>query len=836
MKFFHRHRVIGAIEKKRTQGESLVFLTGPAINNRDNYFYGLYHGAQNLADTLKIYYAQPEHAFDGFVHIQDSASRITYEQRENGSFRPVSRDAFCGVAERKGPLGKKAREDNTKSGEAENLAADATAGQTPELERLGAVLKQGHRRVLIFVENLDLVAELHKAEPSLDFLSRLRQWQTFHNVLIVASISDMELLAKFSFADDSAFIGYPEAKEIYAAIWRHMLRRHPGTDIHSAELDAICFALASGKKTLNNCLRILRKFEKEPVATLKLENFEENFEKSIEEKVKWEDVRLPPSVKKGIENAIDTFLDDTSEEKGVRLSRRGLLFSGPPGTGKTMIAKALANERHCHFMQPTLADLKGEYVGQSSAKIKRLFAEARASQPTIIFIDEADTVFPARGADGDSFGKDMVNQFLQEIDGMGTGLQKIFVIAATNRPYAIDEAITSRLGKPLEIPLPDDALRMEIFDSQFKKCQPDSPFSLKGTGFEEYVKIHSCGMSGRDIETFVKELKDDKTLTLKNDARTEAAFRAGFERERAKLLSRIRSVFSSGNIVCPEENRLNFTSMEGLEHQKEELNTLASVIADPEIAREYQRFNLKPGRGILLYGSPGNGKTRMAQALAGAHSFYLFKVLSRDFSANTPKMILDRLDDIFTLTLRFSHLLDDRQGVVLFFDEIDSLASNRVLDPVVRGTLLNYLSDENGLRSADSRILFVGATNFPHLLDEALMRSGRIDRQIEIDNPQEKDAIATLKNLERDDSRVQASDKVLEQAYELLKELKEEKENLKRRRNQANPLYEEPDNCRPSFADLTELFRKLKETACKLRQFKDDRLIIDEKVIASLRL
>lgn len=128
---------------------------------------------------------------------------------------------------------------------------------------------------------------------------------------------------------------------------------------------------------------------------------------------------------------------------------------------------------------------RGSMWAIAAQKLKRLFAEARASQPTIIFIDEADTVFPARGADGDSFGKDMVNQFLQEIDGMGTGLQQIFVIAATNRPYAIDEAITSRLGKPLEIPLPDDAFRMEIFDSQFKKCQPDPSFSLKGTGFEE---------------------------------------------------------------------------------------------------------------------------------------------------------------------------------------------------------------------------------------------------------------------------------------------------------------------------------------------------------------
>ena len=155
-------------------------------------------------------------------------------------------------------------------------------------------------------------------------------------------------------------------------------------------------------------------------------------------------------IKEDLIAKIRTFKDGESKE-------RGILLYGPPGTGKTMIAKAMATEEKLYFLAPKLSELKGEYVGQSAPKVKELFEEARANEPTLIFLDEVDTLFPARDhGDGDSYTKDMVNEFLQQLDGVDTGEQRIIVLAATNREYMIDPAVKSRLGDAIKISLPEE--------------------------------------------------------------------------------------------------------------------------------------------------------------------------------------------------------------------------------------------------------------------------------------------------------------------------------------------------------------------------------------------
>ena len=363
-------------------------------------------------------------------------------------------------------------------------------------------------------------------------------------------------------------------------------------------LDEVAHSMAVGKKSLCACMRVLRDVVRKNPQALVAEDFADGAERSISEVVSWQEVRLDNDTKSAIEGAVDDFL---SKSDG-RQARKGILLTGPPGTGKTMIAKALANEKKCHFMAPTLADLKGEYVGQSSGKVKRVFAEARGNAPTILFIDEADTVFPARdmgGIGNDSFGLDMVNQFLQELDGAMTGTQKIFTIAATNRPEAIDPAIKSRLsGEPILVPLPDKAMRKLIFSDHLMKG--DIKYDLGGA-LEDFVLSRSEGMSGRDISTFVQNIKVN-IVSGGIDLLDQQAMRNLFEQlfmEKEKTFVRDelirKGLFSEGNILFPQENKLRYEDVIGYHELKEEIRQQAVYVRADERERErYEAFGIQP--------------------------------------------------------------------------------------------------------------------------------------------------------------------------------------------------------------------------------------------------
>ena len=149
------------------------------------------------------------------------------------------------------------------------------------------------------------------------------------------------------------------------------------------------------------------------IDTKKVDDFSQAAEQNIEEKVTWDDVFLEEETRKSIEGAIDSFM---CEDEGHE-ARKGFILTGPPGTGKTMIAKALANEKHCYFMAPTLSELKGEYIGHSCANVKRVFAEARGNQPTILFIDEAYSLY--RGESGNDYGQEAIDTLIKIMEEKG---------------------------------------------------------------------------------------------------------------------------------------------------------------------------------------------------------------------------------------------------------------------------------------------------------------------------------------------------------------------------------------------------------------------------------
>jgi hypothetical protein len=850
MIYAHKHRIVDEIERQAAKGQNIHFLTGDGIN--DNFFYDIYCGAMSLSDTLALHYLVREQSFDYYIHVcngkdhlkcfrqgRNEAEEIPFEEM----LEPPKLSGVFANAKKKPPV----EESQGRAGnDIQNAAEDARAqadSTTARIQRLNGLLKQGEKRILLFLENLDWISNLYGDSVDNTWIGELRSWERMRNLRVIITLKDMELLERYRFEQKEIFVASPSAEEIRMAYLRYLLRTTD--DAYRMDwnaLDEVAHSMAVGKKSLCACMRVLRDVVRKNPQALVTEDFSDGAERSISEVVSWQEVRLDNGTKSAIEEAVDVFL---SESDGHQ-ARKGILLTGPPGTGKTMIAKALANEKKCHFMAPTLADLKGEYVGQSSGKVKRVFAEARGNAPTILFIDEADTVFPARdmgGIGNDSFGLDMVNQFLQELDGAMTGTQKIFTIAATNRPEAIDPAIKSRLsGQPILVPLPDKAMRKLIFSDQLMKG--DIKYDLGGT-LEDFVLSRSEGMSGRDVSNFVKKIKENIVASgidlLDQQAMRNLFEQLFMEKEESFVRDELirKGLFSEGNILSPQENKLRYEDVIGYHELKEEIRQQVEYVRADERERErYEAFGIQPKKGILLYGPPGNAKSMVAQATAGEYGFYFFKVLSKDFANTIPEEQIRKLERIFSETIRFSKMMTNIKGIVLFFDEIDSLAGIHVLSPVVRGSLLNYIADENeGIRSKKSKILFMAATNFKGQLDEAVQRSGRIDTHLEMDNPKESDGIEMLRRqFEKDDHVAAVDDALLKKAYQhLVKEAQEKFDAM----YEIAELSENPTVLkrveaqrklqRPSGSDIVQCYQALKNRAFYANRFTEDRkLIIQE--------
>lgn len=832
-----QHRVIDKIEEKRQKGQIVHFLTGSGI--QDNYFYNYLEGVLNLADSLKTYYLRKENEknsekYDFLIHCSYAAEDVSYYKKNlDGEIDQIAFKDLKAPKRRGGFANAKGnRTDNKLQEEAQKEAEDATKGHDVALVtgRIGELLKEG-KKIVLLLEGLEWISKMYDAQQDLRWIGILTKWAKENNLLVIATIKDFESIKKYGFEQEETFIGNPSALEIRYTYLRYLLRKtNDNYHLDLKVLHDVTQALSAGKKSLVDCMRILSAVLAKKGDSLKFKDFEDSISKNIPEEVKLADVRLDSKTKESIKASVDKFMESPKE------ARKGFILTGPPGTGKTMIVKALANEEKCYFMAPTLGDLKGEYVGQSSGKIKRIFAEARANQPTILFIDEADTVFPSRnmGSQGDSFGLDMVNQFLQEIDGATTGEQKIFTIAATNRVDVVDSAIRSRLSEVITIGLPDKEMRRLIFEDKLG-------FAIKGKCYEEYMLEKSEKMSGRDITNFVKKLKENKSIELgKDDAIDNKLIEECFGKKEREAFEEIQR---TGLIECkaPGEIKNRFSDVIGYDNIKTKIRRKAEYISYNEDEKlRFENFGLEISKGTLLYGPPGNAKSMLAEAVAGEFGFYFFKVVSKNFVSLYANDTIKKLADIFSRTIQFSKIMSEAKGIVLFFDEFDSLAGS-LLSQDIRGSLLDFLSDQGGLRNKDSKILFMAATNYYETIDEAVKRKGRLDEHIFMDNPTEENGKSMLANLFKKDKHIKqpVANKVLTGLYAKLLEIsrRQIKERIKIYENTGDAglrkVWEQNlANTRPSGSDLRNAYQEMKNIAFYMDgKIENNQLIIDEDVL-----
>lgn len=850
----NRNRVLDSLKKSLDKGNNLIFLHGSGV--KDKFLYNFYYGSLNLNQTLKLYFLERED-IDLYCYINN---KIKCYKRTDKKFEQVSSDFFSteqdeddfGDIDASSPKteeGKKIEEESKNSG--------------VEFENNFTILKEKisvmQEKVVVFFENFEWTAGLYSSneDVALKYIKKIKELELIKNAIIIISLEDVEMIKKYNFEisrSNSLYIGNPSSDEIKTVYFRKYLKEYAGrqaiqTNILS-ELEDISQAMSSSNNSLRAAIRIYENVVNK-IKKIDKKDFEIAIEKILDEKVYLSDVILDEQVKESIVLAVDNFIKSDSK----KLARKGLILTGPPGTGKTHIVKAIANEKNCFFIAPTLSDLKGEFVGQTSIKVRRLFEQARANQPAIIFIDEADTIFPDRNIgdnSSDSFNLDMVNEFLVQIDGMTTGTQKIFVIAATNRISILDSAIRSRLSEVINIGLPDKIKRKEIFANKLLKYN----FLFKEKSFSDEIADKTENMSGRDIDNFVKKLNEVVSKTkyknisnLKDDKNTRKIFMDILKSTENTLIDElVRKV--PVEIIKPNNINVKFSDIIGYSNIKESINRqINSICSSHKNKMMAESLGIKSKKGILLYGPPGNAKSMLAKATAKEHNLYFIKVLSKDFASVNFETQLNNLEMIFEYTIRLSKMCTDINGVLLFFDEFDALASKAILNSVIRGTILDYLSnDTDGIRSENSKVLFMAATNFYGSLDEALIRKGRIDEHIFMNNPEQKQGIEIMKNtFEQDNNIEKIQDNLVAEIYKNLeKKIKEKIIKIEKEKLMEQSFYsfdEEKINeiinkkykdITPSGAEILDLCKEIKEEAFYLRKIRNKKLYIDEDVLKNV--
>ncbi len=495
--FLINKRVSDPLKKALDKGKKFFFLYGDGI--KDCFLEDIYDGILSLRDILKTYFLSREDceifaliSTDGVQVLRKQQSTLidissNYLTLASKSDNEMPDDEEEGEGETDPRLQK-----SSENGEAGRLKQSLESNHVNLLNQIGIIKMHAQdknistKKTVVFFEDFEWMGKLYSSNnnDSLVYIKALKDFYKIEECYTLVSLEDTELVRKYNFETKGSnviFLGNPSADEIkYAYLLRFLgVTNFENNGIQLdlfAQLNDVSQAVSASKKSLREALQVLDAIvidtSKKRINSI---DFEIAIERITAEKVQLDDVIINEEEKENVINAIDAFLN-SKESKDYR---KGFILTGPPGTGKTQLVKALANEKNCYFMAPKLSDLKGEYVGQTSGKVKRIFDEARANAPTIMFIDEADTVFPSRDIGGgvsDSYNLDMVNQFLQEIEGMTSGEQKIFVIAATNRPNIIDAAIQSRLTERIPIGLPNAENRIKIFNKKFERYN----FSLNG--------------------------------------------------------------------------------------------------------------------------------------------------------------------------------------------------------------------------------------------------------------------------------------------------------------------------------------------------------------------
>ena len=417
----------------------------------------------------------------------------------------------------------------------------------------------------------------------------------------------------------------------------------------------------------------------------------------------------------------------------------GILLYGPPGCGKTLIAKVLASESEANMFSINGPEIMNKYYGETEARLRDIFKEAKDNSPSIIFIDEIDAIAPKREEAYGDVEKRVVAQLLALMDGL-TDRGNVIVLGATNRPDSVDPALRrpGRFDREVEISVPNEDGRLEVLLIHTRGMPIAEDVNLKNLASE----LH--GYTGADIKSLCREaaMKSIRRYLPEIDLETEKIPSEILKSMEIKLID----FYDAMHEVVPtamrefyvERPKVWWQDVGGLEDTKETLrDNLILAMKEPD---KFLKMGIKPPKGALLYGPPGCGKTLLARALATESGANMILVRGPEILSKWVGESEKAIREIFRKAKTSS-------PCVVIFDELDSLARFKTGEMNGVGeTILSQLLIEME-EGTSSRVVVVGITNRPDLLDNSMLRTGRLDLILYVQPPDEKGRLEIIKIL-----------------------------------------------------------------------------------------
>jgi len=424
---------------------------------------------------------------------------------------------------------------------------------------------------------------------------------------------------------------------------------------------------------------------------------------------------------------------------------KGVLLHGPPGCGKTLLARAVANESEANFFSINGPEIMSKFYGESEARLREIFQQAQQNSPSIIFIDELDAIAPKREEVTGEVERRVVAQLLALMDGLA-GRGNVIVIGATNRPGALDPALRrpGRFDREIEIGVPDKQGRHEILQIHTRGMPLAQDVDLK----KLFELTH--GYTGADLaslarETAMKALRRYLPKINLEEERIPPSVLEEMEVRMEDFVNAYREITPTAmREVYIEVPTVHWNDIGGLEDVKEELKEAVEwPIKNPEV---FKRMGIRPPKGILLFGPPGCGKTLLARAVATESEANFITIKGPEVFSKWVGESEKAIREVFRKARMAA-------PAVIFFDEFDSLVPRRGMgfadSGVTERVISQLLTEMDGLMTLED-VVIIAATNRPDIVDPAVLRPGRFDRLIYVPEPGERARLDIFKLYTKD--------------------------------------------------------------------------------------